>query len=444
MSLKGLCQQVCWLLVLLSGSVAAASDNSVEALREELRKLKSDYEDRMAELERRIERAERTAGAVEPRRGGSAVSDKSFNPAISLILDGQYAAYSNDTELRDVPGFQQGGEAGGFDEGFALNEGELVLEANIDDKFFASSTVAFESEGGETHVELEEAYLQTLALPAGMTLKAGKFFSGIGYLNEIHPHATPFVDDPLPYRVMLGGRLSDTGIQFVWTPATLLYMQFGGELLSGSGFPASGRAHDGAGTWSAFARFGGDFNISNSWLASLSYLSADAIERGSGGTAEETGIDPLFTGDSDTWIGSFVWKWAYRGNPRSRSFRLTAEYFSRSEEGDLSFGNSAGAYDGDQTGYYIEGVYQFRPQWRVGLRYDRLDPDNTVTGLGQPVILGQNSHKPERTSAMIDFRNSEFSKIRLQYSRDESSSDSDDQLILQYIMSMGAHGGHSF
>ncbi|MBD3649068.1 MAG: hypothetical protein HUJ31_16820, partial [Pseudomonadales bacterium] len=256
-----------------------------------------------------------------PAAGSRAVSDKAFNPAISLILDGQFGSFSNDEELRDVPGFQLGEESGAFDEGFTLNESELVLQANVDDKFFAFATVALEYEAGETHVALEEAWLQTLTLPSGLQLKAGQFFSGVGYLNGFHPHATDFVDDPLPYRVFLDGRFADAGVQLTWTPATLLYMQFGAELLAGNSFPAAGAANDGVGAWSAFAKFGGDFNISNSWLASISRISADAVERESGGTAEETDINPLFTGDSDMWLGAFVWKWAPRGNAGNRNFR---------------------------------------------------------------------------------------------------------------------------
>ncbi len=441
-------KRLCWLSLVVTIGAFAEPDTdtpaSVEQLREELRELKQEYEDRLTALEERIDAARQSAPTTAPAARGSAISDKEFNPAVSLILDGQHASFSSNREVRDVPGFQLGEEAGTFDEGLALNEGELVLQANIDDKFFGFATAAFETAGDETEVALEEAYFQTLALPAGLTLKAGKFFSGIGYLNEIHRHATSFADDPMPYRVMMGGRLGDTGIQFSWTPPTLLYMQFGGELLSGSGFPASGRAHDGAGTWSTFARFGGDFNVSHSWLASLSYLSAEAVGRESGGTADETGLNPLFTGDSETWIGSFVWKWAPRGNPRNRNFRLTAEYLSRREDGTLSLDDSAGRYRGDQRGYYVEGVYQFRPQWSAGLRFGRLDADNVVPDLPEPVVLAQDRFAPERASTMIDFRNSEFSTVRLQYTRDESSGDKDDQFILQYIMSMGAHGGHSY
>lgn len=379
-----------------------------------------------------------------PAMGGGAVSDKAFNPAISLILSGQFASYSNNKKARDVPGFQLDSEAGGFAEGIALNESELNLSANIDDKFYAASTISFGSDGGETVVDVEEMYFQTLGLPAGMQIKAGRFFSAVGYLNSIHGHATAFVDDPLPYRVLLGGRLADAGIQLTWTAPTILYLQLGAELFSGNSFPAAGATDSGVGTQSLFVKLGGDVNASNSWLASLSHISADTLDRGSGGTADDTGLDPSFTGSSRTWIGSLVWKWAPNGNPRSRNFRLTAEYLSRTEDGRLTLGPESGTYEGDQRGYYIESVYRFHPQWSVGVRYDALTADNLVGGITTPIVLMQDSFKPKRVTAMVDFWNSEFSTLRLQYARDESSVVGDNQITLQYIMSMGAHGAHTF
>jgi hypothetical protein len=52
---------------------------------------------------------------------------------------------------------------------------------------------------------------------------------------------------------------------------------------------------------------------------------------------------------------------------------------------------------------------------------------------------------------MLDWNPSEFSRIRLQFNRDQSRQDpgtgsaiTDNQLFLQYIFSLGAHGAHRF
>jgi hypothetical protein len=46
---------------------------------------------------------------------------------------------------------------------------------------------------------------------------------------------------------------------------------------------------------------------------------------------------------------------------------------------------------------------------------------------------------------MLDFNASEFSRVRLQIAQDRARAGSaDQQLFLQYQMSLGAHGAHSY
>jgi hypothetical protein len=46
---------------------------------------------------------------------------------------------------------------------------------------------------------------------------------------------------------------------------------------------------------------------------------------------------------------------------------------------------------------------------------------------------------------MVDWSASEFSRIRLQLAQDKSRSDAtDNEVFLQYIVSLGAHGAHKF
>ena len=85
-------------LSLWSAQVAVAQqDDSASAaeLRAELEQLKLDYEQRLARLEARLAAMESAPAAPAPATGGSALSDKAFNPAISLILDGKYGHFSN-------------------------------------------------------------------------------------------------------------------------------------------------------------------------------------------------------------------------------------------------------------------------------------------------------------------------------------------------------------
>ena len=372
------------------------------------------------------------------------VTNNAFNPAISLILDGHYASYSLDPASYGLAGFQLDPEAGLPSEGLSLDETELAMSANVDDKFYGFLTASLEQTDGETSVGVEEAYFETLALPKGLKIKAGQFLSDIGYLNPIHAHAWDFNDAPLAYVAMLNTAYKDPGVQLSWVAPSTLFIQIGGEILRGDSFPAAnGDASDGTGASTVFLHVGGDASDASSWRAGISYLTADANDRA---TDHDTGRIS-FTGTSDVALADFVWKWAKGGNPRDRYYVVQAEYLHRKENGELtvsapSAADEIGPYAATQNGFYVQGVYQFRPRWRVGLRYDSLDASNNP-GVTAPTPLAA-GHEPSRISVMSDFSNSEFSRLRLQISRDDSRPETDDQIVLQYLMSLGAHGAHRF
>ena len=127
-----------------------------------------------------------------------------FNPSIGIILNGKYSAYSqSDSEIK---GFGIGHEGERGSEGLAVDHSELNFSASIDDKFTGSLTAAIASHGSSDHVELEEAYIKTspgFNLPVGLSIKAGRAFWTLGYLNEHHAHSDDFADRPLHYRAFL-------------------------------------------------------------------------------------------------------------------------------------------------------------------------------------------------------------------------------------------------
>ncbi len=380
----------------------------------------------------------------------SASSGNAFNPALSVILDGKYAHYSRDPADYGISGFLLGGEAGLTPKGLSLGETEIAASANVDDRFFAQTTIALASDGDKTDIGVEEAFFQTTALPDGFTLQFGRFFSEIGYLNSKHAHAWDFVDQPLAYKAMLNKQYGDDGVQARFVAPTDLLIEVGAEAFRGAQFPAAGAARGGVGSWTAFAHTGGDVSNASSWRAGVSYLNADAAERDS---TIQNGDTLSFTGSDRIWIADFVWKWAENGNPRQRNFILQGEYLHRQERGDvidaqINYAAMAFApdfnYSGTQQGFYLQAVYQFIPRWRAGLRFDRLSADNRGPSLGIATPLNDTSHDPSRMTAMIDFSNSEFSRLRMQLAEDKSRPQSDTQFMFQYIMSIGAHGAHQF
>jgi hypothetical protein len=151
------------------------------------------------------------------------------------------------------------------------------------------------------------------------------------------------------------------------------------------------------------------------------------------------------------WIADFVWKYAPNGNPVYTNFKLQAEYLRRHDDGSLTYDSdgtlgatNTASYDAKQSGWYLQGVYQFMPYWRVGLRTEQLDR-GTVDYSSNSANLKQPGFNPSKNSVMVDYNPSEFSRIRLQFAQDKSRQDiTDNQAFLQYQMSLGAHGAHQY
>jgi hypothetical protein len=384
----------------------------------------------------------------------AAVTGNTYNPATSVILDARYQSFSSDEEYH-VPGFPLGGEAGIGEQGFALSEAELAMSANVDDWFYGNLTAAMHQHDGATEVEIEEAFIETTSLGGGFTLKAGKFFSGFGYLNEQHPHSWDFADTALAYRALLGNQIGDDGVQLRWVAPTELFLEFGAEALRGASYPASGNEGDGAGARTVFVRIGGDVGASNSWRVGLSRYSATAHGRSTAGHAHdgEEAAGATFDGDVQVAGLDFVWKWAPDGNPAQRNLKVQFEILRRVEDGEVTadVGDPAvtttADYDGTQRGWYLQAAYQFIPQWRVAARYDRLVADNDVSNddVLEAAGLHDEDHEPSRITLAVDYGHSEYSRVRLQFNRDKSSPEEDNnQVIVQYVMSLGAHGAHKF
>lgn len=377
-------------------------------------------------------------------------SSNAFNPEVSLILQGRYVN-AKDIADRHIGGFAAGGHEHGGGRGFSIDHSEFSMGGNIDPYFRGYAVFAIADE----EVEVEEAWFQTLGLGNGLTFKGGRFLSGVGYANEQHAHAWDFADQSLMLRALFGEHLRQDGVQLRWLAPTATFLEFGIEAARGQFFPGSeaGGNRNGAGIAAAFARIGGDAGASHSWRAGVSHVAARPMQReGHFHDANEVEAHTEFTGDSKAWIADFVWKWAPAGNPTQRNFKLQAEVFQRKEDGVLFCEDNTAdggactgltdAYRTKQSGWYLQGVFRFMPRWRVGYRYDRLDSGAVDFGANP---LENEAFKPTRRSAMLDYSPSEFSRLRLQLAQDKSMHGvTDNQVIVQYVHSLGAHGAHRF
>jgi hypothetical protein len=453
----------------------AADDKALAQIRAEIKQMKEAYEARIQALEKRLQDAEAKSDAAGQQAAvaaaaappavpgtpavpvpGSPASATAFNPAVALILGGTYTNLSQDPHQYRIQGFIPGGEEiGPGARSFNLGESELTMSANIDTQFAGHLIFSLAS---DNTVSVEEAVVETQGLSSGLNLKAGRFLSSIGYLNSQHAHAWDFTDAPLAYQAFLGGQYKPEGVQLRWLAPTDRFFELGAEVGNGAAFPGNDRNKNGVGSAAVFAHVGDDIGESASWRAGISYLHTGSSAR----TYEDidslgAGVTNAFDGTSKLWIADGIYKWAPNGNSTHTNLKLQGEYFRRKEDGTLTYdtlaqsqGTANAAYSSAQSGWYLQGVYQFMPAWRVGLRYDKLHsgtPDISLSGstLTAGDFQRLASYDPKRTSLMFDYSPSEFSRFRLQFAQDKARPEaSDHQIFLQYIMSLGVHGAHSF
>jgi hypothetical protein len=435
----------------LPHAAGAQTQDELKALQEQVR-----------QLDKRVQDAETTAQQAAVQASSRPASESAMNPAVSVILNGIYSNLSQDPNGFKINGFTPTlGEVGPGVRGFSLGESELAIAGNIDHHFRGTLIATITP---EDTIGVEEGYIQTLSLSYGFTVKAGRFFSAVGYQNQIHAHAWDFTDAPLANKVFLGNQLSDDGIQLKWVAPTATYFDLGVEVGRGKQFPAGpagGRNKNGVSSSNIFTHLGGDLGTGTAWQAGLSYLSTSPQDR-TYDDLDSTGatVTNSFTGTSALWVLDGILKWAPNFNPTYTNFKLQGEFFRRKENGNLTYdittppaslGPQTGGFTSAQSGWYLQGVYQFVPMWRVGYRYDRLNAGTTSNGLVDsgaltaadfPILVPYN---PTRNTVMVDWSPSEFSRVRLQFAKDKSRSDAtDNQMFLQYIVSLGAHGAHKF
>ncbi|MGX9460448.1 hypothetical protein ACWXWU_04310 [Shewanella sp. A14] len=370
------------------------------------------------------------------------------NPSISAVLDGYYQTGDRPLAERD--------------EGFGLGETELALSANIDDNFYGKVTAVIESADGETELNLEEAFIQTLALPSGLSARAGRFLSDIGYLNNQHKHTDSFTERPAVYRAFLGNHYFDDGIRLSYVAPTDLYWTMGVEGFSGDSLRAADehgdRDFDDVGVFTALTKIGGDIGVESSWQLGLSYLRNEnglAYAEEHEGEEEEAEEEhehshsASYTGEN-TYIADFVYKWAPNGNYKYQNLTVSGEYFRVTD----IFGEEPGhvddiddmddheiSDDDYHEGWYLSSVYQFSPSWSAGVRYGQVETYEIHEDHLDP-------QKLKETEVSLAWHSSHFTAVRFQFTHQDGTNfdgvEDDNIFTLQYVMTLGAHGAHQF
>ncbi|WP_018176318.1 MULTISPECIES: hypothetical protein [unclassified Thioalkalivibrio] len=390
---------------------------------------------------------------------------------VSLILEGIY--YNELSHGNDSPaGFDDGHDHGhgngddhGLDDGFNLGHSELGFQARLGDLLDATVIIEFDDQD----IEVDEAYLTTRALPGGLQLKAGKFLSDIGYINNRHPHEWDFVNRPLVNEYLFGDHgLLEKGVQATWLAPTATYTQLGVELLQGEtsgianyeGSQSSLNDQDrilrdrsGPRLVTAFAKIGPDlgpdhaaqFGVSGGYARSYQVTDEHSTRfEDWDGSAWFAGLDAVYKYSAGRAYGHGDW-------------RLQGEYFYREIDvdrrdvnfeadgnGPVGFVRNEQSFKNQQDGIYVQGVYGFAPRWEAGLRAEALGLSNDV-GRGD----GESFGTSYRHTAQVTFRPVEPVFLRAQLSQNDFVDDHGDrdrglEFLLQLNVALGAHGAHRF
>lgn len=372
-------------------------------------------------------------GVIQAKATGLFGGSIMTNPNISVVLNTYaYTSSLTNEELsaRVIQGYTQEGIS--RRNGFNLEAAELYLFAPVDPYFNLYATIPVTEEGAE----LEEAYFVTSFLPAGHQVKGGKFKSGFGRLNVLHPHAWDFVDAPLPYRAFMGGEgIIEKGIQYTYLAPLPFYMLLGVEALQGEndvlfGADAANSAH----AYSAFAKISLDVSDNATFLFGPSVITGKT-------KTDSVWVDSDFTGDSTLYGLELTYKW----KSKNRGFKWQTEYLYRTQFGDMTDRGSGTVdrLDRNQDGLYTQGLFLL-DRFEFGARYDVLGLfKNEYILNGLKVDQGR---RPWRASGVIRYKFSDFGLLRLQYTHDESdvAGKANDEIFLQAVFSIGAHGAHQF
>ena len=338
-----------------------------------------------------------------PNLGGAGTAAaKALNPDISVIGDfiGALGGNSqqNTASLQPIPAFQ-------------MHESEVGFQSIIDPYSRGDFFISF----GEEGVNLEEGYITFTALPGSFVAKVGKMRSAFGKVNTMHNHVLPWVERPLVSNNLVAGEdgIDDAGVSVerILPAPKGIFLEATGQVFrgdSGDVFKSSQRSDVSAvGHLRAYR----DLNESTNVDLGVSYARGHN-DLGTNFLTHLYGVDATL-------------RWKPLRRSIYHSFVARSE-FIWSDRQQLPTTQNA-------FGYYASADYQLARRWFLGGRYDHSDRsrDASLTDKGGSVVL---TYWP-----------SEFSQLRGQYRFTHYANNVDaNEVFVQLIFSLGAHGAHPF
>ena len=333
------------------------------------------------------------AGSL-PVYGNTSALSKIFNPDMAVI--GNFIGAAGKNTIEPIPALR-------------LNEAEMSFQAIVDPYARADFFLSASPEG----LEIEEGFITFPTLPGGLLMKVGKMKAQFGKVNTMHSHTLPWVDVPLPMKNLLGGDegLNDSGIsvsKLILNP--VLFLEATGEI------------------------YNGDNGVFKSTKRSdLSYVGR---LRGYRDVTEDTNLDVGTSfayghndasPDSTTRLFGIDATFRYRPLQQAlykKALVRTELFWSRRDQP---------VADAKAFGAYVSGEYQLTRRLFGGARYDMSERAFDA------------SLKDKSASLLLTYWPSEFSQVRGQFRRTRYAEGAiANEILFQFLFSIGAHGAHVF
>jgi hypothetical protein len=377
--------------------------------------------------------------------------------------------------------------------GFTLQGVEFSMQGAVDPYFRGNLNLSYGlTPAGESSLELEEGWLETVALPANLQLRVGQIITLFGRQNTQHLHAWSYVDTPLVNGRYLGpDGLRNPGAWVSWLMPVPFYSQFifgiqnsqgetaasfrGGEGALDAeevpGVPFSYRPSDNDRGVQHFD----DMLLSGRYEASLDLTDTQVLLMGLSGAFGPNSRGGSEGGNTRTSIAGMdvTWKWTSPNQHGGFPFvawqteGMIRWYDAGYFDWDLNGDGEASPYEMvnpatgkpavlpfenlTDYGLYSQVQYGFRKGWVAGLRFDWVSGDTAYyETLGLVYDGAQYYTDPARAprwrlSPNMTWYPTEFSKLRLQFNYDQRTAWPDAYSVwLQMEISLGAHAAHKF
>ena len=359
-------------------------------------------------------------GAAPQLGGAGGAAAKALNPDISVI--GDFVGGVGNPRNRATPSLE-------------MHESEVGFQEVIDPYARADFFLTF----GEHGVDLEEGYLTFTALPAALQLKVGKMRAAFGKVNTLHNHVLPWVDRPLVTQNLVGGEdgIDDAGLSLsrILPAPKGIFMEGTAQVFRG----------DSDNIYRANKR---------SDLSTVEHLRIyhdinDNTNIDLGGSWSR-GRSPFGPG----WTQLYGFDGTLRWKPLSRSIyhsfvARTELIWARTVAGGVFFAPSTPIIR-TPFGMYASAEYQVGRRWFVGGRYDNSQrvcglPTNPATTTDCSPARFASLLRDQGGAFTLTYWPSEFSQVRTELRRVRYGEGlTANEVLFQFMFSMGAHGAHPF